>query len=266
MHINHLIWDYIFTDPEFGGLPSIEDDRYGEMYKYEHGITYEYAEEEIIEELYIYIYKYNPWFVPSSHCRGIHVNILPEPICQYMQPPSLKISSALVLVNTLGKQLHMALKELKEMIGDVDYSYKLTPKSHTINQYLHHISKDVQDDIFRFTIQIYYTDQNLLVKYKNDQQNGYQFYSEYFNRAYFGFKHIFDMLLIYGTKNNLDSLQSLSKHVERVYGFIIQILQIYHELAYTISEMHGHPIVPNYYGIHCRIQERVHTRARYPPR
>ena len=93
MHINHLIWDHIFTDPEFGDMARFVYDSDGPY-------TDTYESLRLISKRVNRLYRrmYTKDLPYTDRCRGIYVIIPDEPMIQQVKPiPSLKILSLLAI-------------------------------------------------------------------------------------------------------------------------------------------------------------------------
>jgi len=108
MSINHLIWERIFTDPEFGGLESVEKDRLGELYQHNSRAIYDESvlDDDIrIEELNTNRHNIQKDCVKSidmsrytiRECRGIRV-IVPRTAEEVKEEPRREEEEPLIVV------------------------------------------------------------------------------------------------------------------------------------------------------------------------
>jgi len=269
MHINHLIWDRIFADPEIGNLVRFKYDQYGcsfsNIQKYETGRLpiHEYNRLYILK-LYrlTHEYRHSDGLTirnePYRHgcIRGIHVH-LPDklPLVQHVFPlPTLKVSTILVLVNTMMDQLNIAIKELEKKMDDgiVIPSFQGKLEAYMKRKYLTSISKDVLDSVNLYRIDIY-----RLTKYYSDKSS--PLYSDHFENVNTKFKYIFYRLILV----DMDILKSWSIYIERVWNLVIKIFRFHHELIYIITQIHTKPIRPGYYYMFDLLRKRIHLQNRY---
>ena len=179
MHINHLIWDRIFEDPEYGGIS------YKEMLypKVETSFDVICEETNYLQRL---IYRYSK-YTDDGECRGIYI-IIPNKKIVTRQPPnlipSLQISCAVFLVESWAKEFREIAEEMYDELeklprGPRQPDYKI--KDYASEQYLRHLFKDVFDAIHQYKIDLYSRDITLLRGYNNNSHtSGPRFYSEDF--------------------------------------------------------------------------------------
>jgi len=262
MHINSLVWDRIFEDPEFGGLLPIQKDRFGPLYKHE-----TCTDDEKIVSIY-YRIRSTTRDIRTSR-RGIYVNVPHEQIWNPTIPStSLKTLSALTMIETWGNEFYTIIDEMKEEMKRMKEETKrareevkeeVRERVYKSAKYLQRISRDAMDSISLYHIDLNRMDRCLLVNYKNDYIRGPQFYSEHFSLVYVNFEIILRELYAH---HNLDSLK---RFIERAWDLIVKIFQIHHELAYSLSKVFKNPIRPMYYSIHRSLRERILTHAKYHP-
>jgi len=248
MHINHLIWDHIFTDLEFGGLVYIKFDRFGKLCNPTDEIR---LYDNHIEKLYDLSYKCNAQQYSETECRGIRVNVEPRVSISTTSPPSLKVLSILSIAHTWTEELNLVTTELYNEINK-KAEYNPEHDSYAIDTHLQHLSRDVWDTVFQFRI-----DFKCL-----DEKKYFQFGPNPFSDTCCVFEYLFRELYTYGYHHSLDALKRLSVYIERAWNLIIKILQMHHDLVPLLPK---NPVRPLYHCIHGELQARIHTRARYLP-
>jgi len=231
MHINHLIWDRIFRDPEFGGLES-------------HNIV---KRDPKIDDLR----SYN---IIETHmyrtCRGIQVyNHESEEEIVYI--PSLQTLSALVLTDTWIKQFYMATNAVEKEVLRLLMIPTEIRSNYPSMIHLHRISKDVRDSITMFQIN------RLKRKVYHSDLSG--FYLDKISNVYKKFQMTFDKLSKIGIKHDMESLSKLTILIEHAWNIAIKIFKMCSDLTCNLPS----PIRPRYYSILGILVERIHVLNRW---
>jgi len=267
MRINHLIWDCIFCDPEFGGITSFKIDPYGQIVKI--------GQHKIVHNGSIHIISKNDvaakWFYSCNYkyrykqqrsdgkkywykgIRGICIRTR-DTKCDLNYRtiiPTLYVSSGMVLINTWTDEFRGAVENLYNELSKVviikNHNCKIC--MYNTSLFFHSISKGVFDAMSQYTIDLNYID--MCAKISN------------MSHIHEEFTKIIAKISEIRFDRDIDLLKSISVHIVRVWNLIIKILQMYHKLTYTIIKSHANPIRPWYYNIHGRIRERIHVKNRY---
>jgi len=232
MHINHLIWDRIFTDPEFGGLEPFRTDPFGCIDIAKHKIDNRIVADDdaIIKKLY-------KW---TGGSRGIHVKV-----------PSLKAISILTLVEKWDRQLdtatHIMEQEMNVRLKDINIVNNVQRTYETM-LHLQNISRDALDITIHYNIDV------------NRINNKSTFYYNQFKEIYAKFKDIYRMLTKVIYEYGLDILEWMTVHIEQIWSIIIDIFKMHHEL---VCDTPKNLIIPRYYTIYGMLRERIHLYSRY---
>jgi len=281
MRINHLIWEHIFCDPEFGDLSmDIRDVRVNVFVRDRDVLAIMGIHNWDIKSLYDNIRdnfthdedEDGEENEPRNYqeCRGIRVHVPREKTLVVEQIPTLRTSSALILVETWAEEFLTISIEMEKKIDGYKYPDTIkifdsyTIDQYIIDQYVNNISKDALESIALYRIDLSRVNKKLLTTYNNDHRRSYgpQYYSEQFDRTNSAFRSIYCDISSFGLNAGLDGLKSISGYIEQLWKLLVDIFQIHHELILTLPKNY---IRPKYSKIFFILQERIHLKARYTP-
>jgi len=282
MHINHLIWDRIFTDPEFGGLDSFKKDPYGctsyRLYRRDFNVTTMFKNNTLeIARISEWNNQYRPSRFPIPPlrkeyngslyrykiCRGIHVHVPDRSPSRYIDPiPSLQMMCAMVLAKTRVAELRSTVIELTNvMLMEKDnFIFKMNASPHDdymCNRYIHSISKDVYNEMNLYLFNLYRLDINYHLPHFSQR------YLEDFKFADIIFRGEIRFLMNLGTNYDIDILRRNTPDIEYVWSLVIDIFQIYNQMMNMFIKDNKSPIRSKYYDMYRCIRKSVHIQNRY---
>jgi len=240
MHINHLIWDRIFADPEFGIDHDIDVD----------------TDDELTEIYNLYIWNVicsnsNPnIFIKSNSlryetCRGICVRVPRDQnaIVVYPYIPNLQLSSSLCLSKMQIIEFQLSVQELENEM--MKMTIPTSTDGNVDIKYLESMFANVLD-----SLRLYQMDSCVL-----DLGMPKIFY-ELYSKLSIEVMDLYTRL----KKFKIDQLKEMSIHINRAFNLSIKIFQIHHETMVPILIKHyKNPLRPRYCAIYDLIRKRIHS-------